>query len=107
MTGNDSAALRQAERRERRKISEYLAELHRQGFLAVVGKRRGRRLYQCRPGAAEWFEAVEGYTVTRDSGTVTEAHREKVRETWLAIRNRVELDSDQLALMDEVMRPPP
>ena len=81
----------------------YVAELVRQGFLVVVGKRRGRSL-RLQPGAPEWFEAVEAYTMARDDDTVTEAHREQVRATWRVIKDQVELDSDQQALMDEVMR---
>ena len=84
----------------------YVAELVRQGLLVVVGKRGGRPAYRFQPGALEWFEAVLNYTMARDSGTVTEAHRERVRKTWPAIQNRVELNSDQQAIMDEVMRSP-
>ena len=62
-----------------------------------------RRVYQVRPGAFEWFEAVEDYNVARNNGTVTEAHRAQVRATWRVIKDQVELDSDRQTLMDEVM----
>jgi hypothetical protein len=88
----------------REKLERYVAELVRQGLLLVVGKRRGRRTYRFQPGALEWVEAVEAYKVARDDGAVTEAHRERVRATWRTIKDQVELDSDQRALMDEVMR---
>ena len=88
----------------REALERYVAELVRQGFLVVVGKRRGRCTYRLQPGALEWFEAVEAYTMARDDDTVTEAHREQVRATWRVIKDQVELDSDQQALMDEVMR---
>ena len=83
----------------------YVAELVRQGLLVVVGKRSAADpLHRFQPGALEWFEAVLNYTMARDSGTVTEAHRERVRKTWPAIETEVELNSDQQAIMDEVMR---
>ena len=88
----------------REALERHVAELVRQGLLLVVGKRRGRCTYRWRPGASEWFEAVEAYTRARDDDTVTEAHREQVRATWRVIKDQVELDSDQQALMDEVMR---
>jgi hypothetical protein len=64
-------------------------------------------VHRLRPGVFEWFEAVTTYIEARDNGTVIEAHRERVRETWLMIegRNEIELDCDELALMNEVMRP--
>lgn len=52
----------------------------------------------------EWLEAVAEYSMARDDGTLTEAHRQQVRATWLAINHPVELSDDQQALMDEVMR---
>jgi hypothetical protein len=88
----------------REAFERHVAELVRQGLLLVVGKRRGRCTYQWRPGASEWVEAVEAYTRARDDGAVTEAHPERVRATWRVINDQVELDSDQEALMDEVMR---
>lgn len=89
----------------REMLEDYFADLVRQGLLLVVGKRRGRRTYRLRPGASEWMEAVEAYRKARDGDAVTEAHRERVLATWRAIKDQVELDSDQQALMDEVMRP--
>ena len=64
----------------------------------------GSCVYKLQSGASEWFEAVEAYKVARDDDTVTEAHREQVRATWQVIKDQVELDNDQQALMDEVMR---
>jgi hypothetical protein len=88
----------------REALERHVAERVRQGFLIVVGKRRGRCIYRWRPGASEWVEAVEAYTRARDDGAVTEAHRERVRKTRRVIKDQVELDSDHQALMDEVMR---
>ena len=62
-------------------------------------------VYRLRPGVFEWFEAVTAYIEARDNGTVTEAHREQVRETWVRIEGQIELDDDELELMNEVMRP--
>ena len=42
--------------------------------------------------------------MARDDGTVSEAHRKRVREAWLAIRDQVELNRAEQALIDEVMR---
>ena len=88
----------------REALERYVVELVQRGFLLVVGKRRGQRVYKLQSGASEWFEAVEAYKVARDDDTVTEAHRERVRATWQVIKDQVELDNDQQALMDEVMR---
>jgi hypothetical protein len=38
------------------------------------------------------------------AGQVTEAHRAKARETWLAVKDRMEPSPFTLELMDEVMR---
>jgi hypothetical protein len=82
----------------------YVAELVQQGLLIVVGTRRGKPVYRFVPGGLEWFAAVVDYNSARDDGTVTEAHRKQVRVTWLAIKDQVELNCDQQALMDELMR---
>jgi len=37
--------------------------------------------------------------------SVTEAHRAKARETWLAVKDRMEPSPFTLELMDEIMRP--
>ena len=88
-----------------REASEGITELIGQGFITVVRIRRdGGRVIRWQPGTSEWFEAAAKYCMARDDGAVTEAHRKRVREAWLAIRDQVELNCAEQALIDEVMR---
>ena len=53
----------------------------------------------------EWTAACQEYCDARLAGQVTEAHRAKARETWLAVKDRMEPSPFTLELMDEIMRP--
>ena len=77
----------------------------RAGFITVVRVRRdGVRLVRWLPEADEWWVATAEYCTARNDGTAAEAHRKRVREAWLAIKDRVELSCAEQQLVDEVMR---
>ena len=77
------------EREASEAVSE-LTELIERGFVTIVRIRRdGGRVIRWIPGTEEWWEAAARYCMARDDGTVSEAHRKRVREAWLAIRDRV------------------
>jgi hypothetical protein len=42
--------------------------------------------------------------MARDSGALTEAHRKRIREAWLGIKDQVELNSAEQELVDEAMQ---
>ena len=47
-------------------------------------------------------EPCQEYCDARLAGQVTEAHRAKARETWLAVKDRMEPSPFTLELMDEL-----
>jgi hypothetical protein len=88
-----------------REAREGIDDLIRRGFMTVVRIRRdGRRVIQWPPEVDEWWVATAEYCMARDDGAVTEAHRKRVREAWLAIKDRVELSSSEQELIDEIVR---
>jgi hypothetical protein len=88
-----------------REASDGITELIERGFITIVRIRRdGGRVVRWRPEVSEWWQAAAEYCMARDDGTVSEAHRKRVREAWLAIRDQVELNCAEQALIDEVMR---
>jgi hypothetical protein len=88
-----------------READEGMADLINRGFITVVRTRRdGSRVVNWTPEVSEWWEAAAVYCMARDDDALTEAHRKRARQAWLAIKDQVELDCDQQALVDEVMR---
>ena len=51
----------------------------------------------------EWTAACQEYCDARLAGQLTEAHRAKARETWLAVKDRMEPSPFTLELMDELL----
>ena len=88
-----------------REAEDEFNELIRAGFITEVRVRRdGVRVVQWPAETDEWWVATAEYCMARDDGTVAEAHRKRVREAWLAIKDRVELSCAEQELVDEVMR---
>jgi hypothetical protein len=106
MTGDDQTTL-EGKRRARLQceVNEQFDDLISRGFITVVRTRRdGSRVIHWTPEVSEWWEATTKYCMARDDGALTEAHRKRVREAWLAIKDRVELSGSEQELIDEVMR---
>jgi hypothetical protein len=107
--GSERANHRAEERKRRARLqaeaNEHMADSIRRGFITVVRIRRdGGRVIRWSREVDEWWVANAEYCMARDDGAVTEAHRKRVREAWLAIKDRVELSSAEQELIDEVMR---
>jgi hypothetical protein len=88
-----------------REANEQFDDLINRGFITVLRIRRdGSRLIRRAPGADEWWEAAATYCMARDDGALTEAHRKRVCEAWLAIKDQVELNCAEQELVDGAMR---
>jgi hypothetical protein len=87
-----------------READEQFEDLVRRGFITVRIRRDGSRILRRAPGTDEWWEAAAVYCMARDEGALTEEHRKRVREAWLAIKNHVELNCAEQELVDAAMR---